>query len=96
MLSKLSSACRVYARESKKIKAKAIDSNTTALDDNRAEEEVGQAFPTMPFTDCRKLITVYAHASMSAKFGEVDLLQASLGSVQTFLLCMYDESILQS
>lgn len=44
MLSQLSSACRVYARESKKIKAKAIDSNTTALDDNRAEEEVGQAF----------------------------------------------------
>lgn len=33
-------ACRVYERERKKIKAKAIDSNTTALDEKRAEEEV--------------------------------------------------------
>ena len=96
MLSKLSSACRVYARESKKIKAKAIDSNTTALDDNRAEEEVGQALPTLPFTDCMKSVTVYAHASMSAEVGEVDLLQASLRRAQTFLLCMHDGSILQS
>ncbi|CAL5224156.1 g6793 [Coccomyxa viridis] len=30
---------RVYERERKKIKAKAIDSNTTALDEGRAEEE---------------------------------------------------------
>lgn len=40
-------------------------------------------------------MTVYAHASMSAKVGEVYLLQASLGSVQTFLLCMHDGSIMQ-
>ena len=53
-------ACRVYARESKKIKAKAIDSNTTALDENKAEEEVRQAFPTMPSTSCRKRMIVYA------------------------------------
>ena len=33
-------ACRVYERERKKIKAKAIDSNTTALDEKKAEEEV--------------------------------------------------------
>ena len=32
--------CRVYERERKKIKAKAIDSNTTALDEGKAEEEV--------------------------------------------------------
>ncbi len=31
---------RVYERESKKIKAKAIDSNTTTLDDKTAEQEV--------------------------------------------------------
>ena len=30
----------MYERERKKIKAKAIDSNTTALDDKKAEEEV--------------------------------------------------------
>ena len=33
-------ACRVYERERKKIKAKAIDSNTTALDEKKTEEEV--------------------------------------------------------
>ena len=38
-------ACRVYARESKKIKAKAIDSNTTALDESKAEQEVRKGFP---------------------------------------------------
>ena len=32
--------CRVYERERKKIKAKAIDSNTTTLDDKTAELEV--------------------------------------------------------
>jgi len=34
---------RVYGRESKKIKAKAIDSNTTALDEKKAAEEVRES-----------------------------------------------------
>ena len=38
--------CRVYERERKKIKAKAIDSNTTALDEGKAEEEVSIPFLT--------------------------------------------------
>ena len=36
--------CRVYERERKKIKAKAIDSNTTALEEGKAEEEVKMLF----------------------------------------------------
>ena len=37
---------RVYGRESKKIKAKAIDSNTTALDEKKAEQEVRNHNPS--------------------------------------------------
>ena len=43
---------RVYERERKKIKAKAIDSNTTALKEGKAEEEVTTLLlsTTLPYT----------------------------------------------
>ena len=53
--------CRVYERERKKIKAKAIDSNTTALDEGKAEEEVTTLYVALaPRTVCMSLATLMA------------------------------------
>ena len=68
-------ACRVYARESKKIKAKAIDSNTTALDESKAEQEVSKTFPAMPSISCRQPIAVDACAGISVSIGKASFCQ---------------------
>jgi hypothetical protein len=42
--------CRAYERERKKVKAKAIDSNTTTLDEKVAEQEV------TPLSGCPRVV----------------------------------------
>lgn len=55
---------RVYERERKKIKAKAIDSNTTALDEGRAEEEVTTLFvASTPYVGCMSATPSTAESS---------------------------------
>jgi hypothetical protein len=56
----------VYERERKKIKAKAIDSNTTTLDDKTAEQEVRA--PSHPCW-CPLLSLALAILRMSGRLG---------------------------